>query len=586
MKHHIGFYRNFTSSNRQVVDEFIKLNDSSIVNESLKEDSIMLVLLKPEKMGGNKDEDGDVVMDSDSVNRIVGVYICIEQEQNVWFVQYYDKEPQDVMSNNYNYLTMISDVVSEYRNQQPTSSDERNLFYHQQQELMLNNFIQINFLQTKITQIGNMHNRIFVQDYKDVSVTWRSVITNFLRENCTFEIDKPNSINERILLFFSTNDNNELTGFQYIKYNEVSGIAERYASCTKKKYQGKGIMRQIDNTAVIYMQLKFPKLRYIWTGLNMSNFFDRNTQNGTLDTTRAKREALRKIRSGFSRDLYVSNTTPLNSITPFRFLSFHWRPGRHTDEQQLITSINRAEKLIDDFNNTLYIPLNVITELRRQRSLYHNQEYGGYFDRNLENGEVFNPKQESLIPRTSNDAVCNVPITIDGTHLFSFHTHPDGCYTAYGHGLGWPSSLDLIAMLQLAKLDTRQGITLDRISTIHFVMASEGIYSIRLSKELAAYYRNSEANREILNELIPGDSDTPQTNQITRQITSLLERLNSIKGANISGKDTPVADFMILQALRTINKFTINVDPKPIRAFKVTFERYGNIMSTIKFTRY
>lgn len=637
----INFYINF--GNKQLdINTFLR-ND--VLMDSTKEQSIMLIVY--EKANDN----------------IIGIFVCVEKEQNNWFVQYYGNR-YDEISRNQVFLTKISTFISSDRHQEQYFEQNRTqiwdrrqleitnrhttemsqlqslyqqkfnegskileqqqlshkipelntqlmqemglesqhlsiqhqaeknfftrypLFAHEEQKLLHDNFIQVIFQRAKITQIGRMSDRVFVQEYQHVSESMKQQYVDFLRINCKFEWDENVSENEKILIFFSTEEtSNNITGFQLIKYNYISGIAERYSSCTKdgQQYRGKGIMKKIDNTAVIYMQIKFPGLKYIWTGLKA--FYAANA-DGSLNTELTKKEAKRKIRSGFGWDLQISKVSPLNNPAPFRFISFYWKPNSVFTLRQLSASFDKVSKLIDDFPKTLYIPLSVVNHLKQYREHYPNQEYGGHGERDKFTGEIPNLQLEALsnnIDRLvdGQPVICDVPFTLDGNHLFSFHTHPDGCYRAYQHEIGWPSSADLHMVLRLATLDYHQGITLDRISTIHFVIAREGIYSIRLSREFVNYYRTFDANKyQTVRNLI--DYDINQVSNARSNLDTLIIALNKIKGLNHSIDE----DFMILQALNEINKFSLTIDNNNIPVFKVTFERYENIMSDIRFTRY
>ncbi len=74
-----------------------------------------------------------------------------------------------------------------------------------------------------------------------------------------------------------------------------------------------------------------------------------------------------------------------------------------------------------------------------------------------------------LVPGNANFTV-NIPA--DKIGPFSFHTHPDACYTAYGCFIGWPSGPD-IAMVVNSYLNNRDVLA-------HFVISSEGVWVIHL----------------------------------------------------------------------------------------------------------
>lgn len=627
----IDLYKNFTPVYQAVIDNFFSVD---VLLDDTKQASIM-----------------SIVYDTRKSDTIIGMFVCVEKEQNTWFVQYYG-DNCDEMSRDKGLLTTISTFIADHkqqpqyfeqnieqikttrmqeltnrqksemeqlipryqrrfnedsRNLQQTEKkilnihlttemkqehdyivqhyqEERNfftkypLFMHEEQKIIHDNFIHVIFQQSKITQIGRMSDRVFVQEYQHMSEFMKQQYVNFLQTNCGFNLDENVSENEKILIFFSMELNN-MTGFQLIKYNYISGIAERYSSCTDLQYRGRGIMKRIDNTAVIYMQIKFPGLKYIWTGLKV---FYKAKDDGSLDTELTKKEAMRKIRSGFGWDLQISKVTPLNSKFQFRFISFYWKPNSVFSRTQMFSAFDKVSKLIDDFPKTLYIPLSVIERLKVYRDTHNNQEYGGNGDRDRFSGEI--PDLQLVALSTNVDStlngepvVCDTPFTLHGNHLFSFHTHPDGCYEVYQQGIGWPSSADLHMVLRLATLNPDEGITLDRISTIHFVIAKEGIYSIRLSRKFVNYYKTmDDSTRQHVTNLI---ENTPnQVSSARISLDTLISKLNTIKGKNHCEDQ----DFMIIQALNQINSFKYNDIP----VFKVTFERYENIMSDIKFTRY
>jgi hypothetical protein len=75
-----------------------------------------------------------------------------------------------------------------------------------------------------------------------------------------------------------------------------------------------------------------------------------------------------------------------------------------------------------------------------------------------------------LVPGNKDSFTVNIPP--DKVAPFSFHTHPDVCYTSYGCFLGWPSGPD-IAFVVGNYLQNRDILA-------HFVISSEGIWVIHL----------------------------------------------------------------------------------------------------------
>lgn len=75
-----------------------------------------------------------------------------------------------------------------------------------------------------------------------------------------------------------------------------------------------------------------------------------------------------------------------------------------------------------------------------------------------------------LVPGNKDSFTVNIPP--DKVAPFSFHTHPDICYTSYGCFLGWPSGPDIAFMVG--------NYLQNRDILAHFVISSEGIWVIHL----------------------------------------------------------------------------------------------------------
>lgn len=505
----------------------------------------------------------------DNENIIDGVFVCtptihsLNTKDIEWIVYYYGsiQQPNDDAVFRDSITSHISKQFNQMSPELISGVIQRKLLFHQESDLILGNkFLQITFLQPKITQIGNMNNRIYVQNFNDMIEEHRNEYITFLQRECGFDIDfgHTSSVN---LVFFSLNDKGQITGLQYIIYNDEMGIAERYASCTGIQFRRQSIMKKIDMTALAYMKLKFHNLKYVWTGIKMSANIDSD-----------KKESTRKIRSGFGWDLRIDKTTPLNNKPTFRFLSFYWKPDKPVTNLQIEAAISTMSNLIDEFHKTLYIPINTVGQLKTIRDNNPTQEYGGHFTRNIENGEIENLQEAPLSTNAEfniggQNITCNVPVVIDSA--FSYHTHPEGCYQVFNHVLGWPSDPDLLAVLRLIVMGV------DDISSIHFVISRDGIYSIRLSRDIVKYYRTQ--NRQILIN-IANDLNTRRT------ISNMMSGLINIK---TEIQDEAEANLLVTQALNVMNgyKFIIQAGIE-IPVFKVTFKRYSDITSDIRFTRY
>ncbi|UUT40544.1 hypothetical protein [carnivorous sponge associated iridovirus] len=100
-----------------------------------------------------------------------------------------------------------------------------------------------------------------------------------------------------------------------------------------------------------------------------------------------------------------------------------------------------------------------------------------------------------LVPGNKDSFTVNIPP--DKVAPFSFHTHPDVCYTSYGCFLGWPSGPD-IAFVVGNYLENRDIL-------VHFVISSEGIWVIhlrpqfqRLLYELKNQYSTEECQKKLV----------------------------------------------------------------------------------------
>jgi len=505
----------------------------------------------------------------DTENIVDGVFMCIPTTHTLntksieWNVYYYGIKQQttdEVVFRN-SITSHISARFNQISSEDIGEVIQRRLPFQEESNMILGDkLLQITFLQPKIAQIGNMNNGVYVQNFNDMTEERSNEYTTFLTQHCGFDIDfkHTSSVN---LIFFSLNDKGQITGLQYIIYDDKMGIAERYASCTATQYRRQGIMKKIDMTALEYMKLKFYNLKYVWTGIKM-----------TANIDSVKKESERKIRSGFGWDLRIDKTTPLNNRSAFRFLSFYWKPNKRVTSSQIEISIRSMSDLIDEFHRTLYIPFDVVRQLKAIRDNNPLQEYGGHFTRNVESGEIENWQVEPLSTNAEfnvngQNITCNVPVTINSA--FSYHTHPEGCYQAFRHVLGWPSHSDLKSVMHLLLMN------IEDITSIHFVLSRDGIYSVRLSKDIVNYYRTQ--GRQTLIHIA--------SNQNTHSdIDHIIRRLNNIK---TEIQDEAEANLLITQALNVMNGYNFVIEAGiEIPLFKVTFKRYNDIKTDIRFTRY
>jgi hypothetical protein len=92
------------------------------------------------------------------------------------------------------------------------------------------------------------------------------------------------------------------------------------------------------------------------------------------------------------------------------------------------------------------------------------------YTQDAENIAVLGFNTSEVVPGNLNSFTVNIPP--DKVAPFSFHTHPDVCYTNLGCFLGWPSGND-IAFVVGNYLENRDILA-------HFVVSSEGIWVIHL----------------------------------------------------------------------------------------------------------
>ncbi len=169
------------------------------------------------------------------------------------------------------------------------------------------------------------------------------------------------------------------------------------------------------------------------------------------------------------------------------------------------------------FNKDIIIKGELLKKIYNNYSLGKITEYGGTFK--LENNVL-----EEAIHVRGRELDVNVP-----NGIFTWHTHPAICYTKMGCYIGWPSGADMsfIFFKYLFGL------------LLHFVITEEGVYIIRLTKEMMKFVHVISWNQTWLQNI---------TDLISERFTHLeryrlypdlhmLER-GGINQSNIKSKDS------------------------------------------------
>jgi hypothetical protein len=389
-------------------------------------------------------------------------------------------------------------------------------------------------------QIGEAEHRNYVLYLENIPESILSDMSHFLINNCAFDFPRELNDYQKGLVFYSEDIIGKLTAFQYIKYDYNRDIGEKYSSCTGIESRGKKIMSKLDKNVIMYLQLTFPQIKTIWAGLafTKSDFV---------------KEANRKIYANYGWDIKIDDKTPLGSKPGFKFMSFYWRPQStlKITQDQIKCAKSKAKKLLDKYNNTLYISLDLIKEFFRIRDSSKINEVGGNLeereDRSLYISNTLDiPINAPLLEETKSGYICRTePFEINT--ILTFHTHPDGCYIINNANIGWPSFEDWMLVYNFINNTPKL------YNSVHFVIAREGIYSMRLSNELVQILRYEDNyNKKIIsnmkeqttqfrNALYPKISSTYLwRKETTEQLSVVKKYINHVYSILIPGTKTPI----------------------------------------------
>ena len=416
----------------------------------------------------------------------------------------------------------------------------------------------INYVDRHYKQIGKAKYNIYVRKYEDITEYQHAKIKKFYDDNCKdFGIIsfKPDTMGDTGFFFFITDNSNNFKAVSYIKYNDIENIAELYSSCTAKDSRGKGLMRtNIQNLLGYLLKIK-PKLKRVWAGIdvNHSSFIQ---------------EANRKIKLGFGHSLSIDSVTPLgNTHQPFRFLSMWWEPSLAIISSEMMNNAKiKIDMLKKRYDFSLYISISDAIVLNNLREEYPTHEVAGKFTTNKRN--------HNLVPHGLIKTIPTGPPTSEGTMCFtgnfgqstilSFHTHPEGCYIDNEVDIGWPSAEDWLWIFKTCFNSTF-------FHTVQIVITREGIYSMRLSKQIANMFRNN--NMTILDKL--KNAKVEVSNFIFGKIADTYINRTNKKTKN-----------QITQAIVDNMSYVNNLNIYDVRLFNMSFWAKENQNQDISFEMY
>lgn len=450
----------------------------------------------------------------------------------------------------YNYKDLNEDFVDIYKNVQNVHP----------------NIIIANYMTSNITgnysQIGNADNNTYVKKYENISQETHKQLEKFYKSNSTCEDFgiihfKPKIKGDEGFLFFTKDKKSgNLIAVSYIKYNSIKQIGEMYSSCTEEAYRGTGKMKINVKNLLNYLQLIYPDIKRVWTGLDVNH-------------NKFIQEANRKVKAGFVHTLSIDKETPLGIKTPFRFLSMWWEPSVVITQQMLNNVKIKINTLKNTYDHTYYISLLQIQYLNKIRNDNSMEEVGGSFnvDKLNHNLHISSDFVDSPMPNVLSTDKGLTPICTTGNFeelsILSFHTHPTGCYEKHKVQLAWPSAEDFTLILNMC-------FNKNAYYTLHFVISIEGIYSMRLSQQIVNMIRNGE---------------TTFINKMTNQMSSIIKYVaGEIK--KTYGSRYQLTEYKKKQAIQTFLHVANGLNIEGILLFKVEFLSKENQIHDLKIVTY
>lgn len=251
-------------------------------------------------------------------------------------------------------------------------------------------------------------------------------------------------------------------------------LAEIYDVCTDPAARGKRYMREIFSSMEIF--LREANYNHIWLGIDLKNPMWDKVLNLYVGLGFRRPKLTTKSPSGSNAGMYVLSLVKNIEIV-------------FQEESQVIRIANKLRKnrLLLETNRVIYLELKASTLNEIKKYLEEPREYAGTFlatsSRIRSTGDsalqMVYPKDSEIAGplAEANNELFTVPLA-DGA--FSFHTHPKICYRAYQCYIGWPSGQDMAVVME----------NYDKGLLVHFVISTEGIYSISLRKEFVDFWKD------------------------------------------------------------------------------------------------
>lgn len=261
--------------------------------------------------------------------------------------------------------------------------------------------------------------------------------------------------------------------------------AEIYDVCTDPKFRKRGYMRDIFSKLEMY--LIYNGCSKIWLGIDLRN----PLWEGVLKLY---------VSLGF-KNPKITKRSSMDKPISFKALRLVKNIRENDLEQNKILLI--ANELRNDYLASLadtsfikiIIPKSLCLALKNAY-INKGREYAGIFlvdsKRNIENFDFYSLAYpvDSQTGGSWTHFIVNSPRNF----AFSFHTHPDICYSRVNCYIGWPSGMDMRFVTECYDLGTRK----------HFVITKEGIYSIQMTKQFSGLWRliKSQDCKNIISYLI------------------------------------------------------------------------------------
>jgi hypothetical protein len=141
-------------------------------------------------------------------------------------------------------------------------------------------------------------------------------------------------------------------------------------------------------------------------------------------------------------------------------------------KEQILEQIFHLVKHKRNQYETTILLTNEIAHLLGQFVNKYDTEVGGVFDLNFNQEGIGVLGLSKVVQGSKSEFTVTVPVVAG---QFSFHTHPDKAYSTFNTILGWPSGRDMASCMAWF-LNNKNQIA-------HFVISSEGIWSICLTTE-------------------------------------------------------------------------------------------------------